>query len=107
MDKNYGSRKAAARLGPLLDSILSRMGLGYTLSGWKIVDAWPVIVGDKIAKVSKAIRYENDTLLVSVPDASWRQELLLEVERILEEVHSVPGGQAVKRIHFVSQDNRK
>ncbi len=101
-DKNIGSRKSPTRLGPLLNGILARMGLGYTLDGWKIVMAWPEIVGDKIAEVSKAIRYENDTLLVSVPDASWRQELLLDMDRILEEIHAVPGGRSVKRIHFKS-----
>ncbi len=101
-ERNIGSRKSATRLGPLLNGILARMGLGYTLDGWKIVMAWPEIVGEKIAEVSKAIRYENDTLLVSVPDASWRQELLLDTDRILEEIHAVPGGRSVKRIQFKS-----
>ena len=100
--KNIGSKKPATRLGPLLNSILARMGLGYTLDGWKIVTSWPEIVGDKIADVSKAIRYENDTLFVSVPDAVWRQELLLDVERILQEIHTVPGGRSVKKIHFIA-----
>lgn len=101
-NKKTNFKKSATRLGPLLDNILGRMGLGYTLGGWKIVAAWPEIVGDKIADVSKALRYENDTLLVSVPDAAWRQELLLNNDVILEKIHTVPGGRAVKRIHFVS-----
>ncbi len=100
--KNISSKKSATRLGPLLNSILARMGLGYTLDGWKIVNSWPEIVGEKIAEVSKAIRYENDTLLISVPDAVWRQELLLDVDRILREIHTVPGGRSVKKIHFIA-----
>jgi hypothetical protein len=91
-----------ARLGSLLDNILGKFGLAYTLGGWKIAARWPEIVGDRIAHASSAIRYENDTLLVSVPDPVWRQQLSLEVDAILEKIHSIPGGRAVKKIHFVS-----
>jgi len=102
MTKNINSQKSATRLGPLLNSILARMGLGHSLDGWRMVSLWPEIVGEKIAEVSKAIRYENDTLFVSVPDAVWRQELLLDIDRILQEIHSVPGGCSVKKIHFIA-----
>jgi predicted nucleic acid-binding Zn ribbon protein len=100
--KFINSKKSATRLGPLLKSILARMGLGHSLDGWRIVNLWPEIVGDKIADVSKAIRYENETLFISVPDAVWRQELLLDVDRILQEIHTVPGGRSVKKIHFIA-----
>ena len=96
------SKKSATRLGPLLNSILARMGLGHAHDGWRMVNLWPEIVGDKIADRSKAIRYENDTLFVSVPDAVWRQELLLDVDRILQEIHTIPGGRSVKKIHFIA-----
>ncbi len=91
-----------SKLGSLLDQILSSYGLAYKLGGWRVVINWPEIVGERIANASKALRYENDTLLVSAPDSVWRQQLSLEVETILEKIHSVPGGKAVKRIHFVS-----
>ena len=90
------------KLGSLLDGLLGRLGLAYTLGGWKIVNKWPEIVGDTIASKSKAVRYENDTLLVSVPDASWRQELLMDCDNILKVIHEVPGGRAVKKIRFIA-----
>ena len=97
-----GLKNKAVRVGPLLDKVLAGMGLAHNLGGWRIVNRWPEIVGDKIAGVSQAIRFSDDTLLVSVRDASWRQQLALEVDRILKEIHTVPGGKAVKKIHFVS-----
>lgn len=99
---NTGLKKQPDRIGPLLDKVLAGFGLAYNLGGWRIVNRWPEIVGDKIAEVSRAVRFSDNTLLVSVRDASWRQQLSLEVDRILQEIHSVPGGKAVKRIHFVS-----
>lgn len=92
----------AVRLGLLLDKVLANYGLAYELGGWRIVTNWAGIVGEKVADVSKALRFSNDTLLVSVRDPVWRHQLSLEVEKILEKIHSIPGGTAVRRIHFIS-----
>jgi len=103
MRNNTGRHKyAPVRVGSLLDGILSRYGLSYALGGWKIVVDWPEIVGERIAAKARAVRYEDDTLLVSVPDAAWRQELLMDTDRILQKIHEIPGGKAVKKIRFVS-----
>jgi predicted nucleic acid-binding Zn ribbon protein len=99
--KSAGYRPPA-KLGSLLDRLLGELGLTHKLGGWRIAADWPEIVGEKIAGASQAIRFEDDTLLVSVPDSVWRQQLSLEVEAILEKIHAVPGGKAVKKIHFVS-----
>lgn len=96
------SRSAPKRLGFLIDGLLGRMGLASTLNGWKVVNAWPDIVGDRVARVSKPIRYEDNTLLVSVPDAGWRQELHLQIDMILEKIHELPGGKVVKKIRFIA-----
>lgn len=97
---NRGNK--AAKLGSFIDGILVNFGLSHKLAGWKIVIKWPQIVGEKNAEHSRALRFSDDTLLVKVPDAGWRQELSLETDRILKEIHKVPGGEVVKRIHFVS-----
>jgi predicted nucleic acid-binding Zn ribbon protein len=95
-------RSAPKRLGNVIDGLLSRMGLASTLAGWRIVNAWPDIVGEKVAAVTKPIRYEDNTLLVSVPDAGWRQELHLQIDMILEKIHEIPGGKVVKKIRFTA-----
>ncbi|SYZ74578.1 hypothetical protein TRIP_C90206 [Candidatus Zixiibacteriota bacterium] len=95
-------RQTATPLGSLLDRILAGMGLSHNLGGWRAVVQWPDIVGERLAKISRAIRFADDTLLVSVPDAVWRQQLAMEVDAILEKIHARPGGKAVRKIHFVS-----
>lgn len=105
---NYSSRRtkkagyAAVNVGSLIDRILAGFGLKHNLAGWRIVTLWPQIVGDKIGKVSKAIRFSEDTLLISVPDDVWRQQLSLEVEAIMDKIHQIPGGRVIKKIHFIS-----
>jgi hypothetical protein len=95
--------RGSVRVGSLVDKVLSDMGLSKTLAGWKIVVAWPEIVGDHLARYSSAVRYEDGVLLVSVPDAARRQELSLQVDKmILEKIHDTPGGKVIKRIRFTS-----
>ena len=90
------------RVGSLVETMLARFGLLHNLNGWRIVNRWPDIVGDKIAQVSKAIRYSDNTLLVSVPDDTWRQQLSLEVDAILAKIHESAEGRVVHNIHFIS-----
>ncbi len=97
-----GQKSSTTRLGALLNGVLGRLGLAQSMGGWNAVVHWPEIVGELVASRSKAIRYEDDTLLVSVPDAAWRQELLMDTDRILGKIHDLPGGKAVKKIRFVS-----
>jgi predicted nucleic acid-binding Zn ribbon protein len=99
---NKKSDRDPVQLGPMIDRLLAGFGLAQQLGGWRIVAGWPEIAGEKIARVSRAIRFSDDTLLISVPDAGWRQELSLQTDRILDKIHAVPGGRAVRRIHFVS-----
>nr|MBN2276909.1 DUF721 domain-containing protein [candidate division Zixibacteria bacterium] len=97
-----GNKKDAVLLGTFLDGLMVRLGLAHNLGGWRIVSRWAGIVGDKMASVSRAVRFSDDTLLVSVPDAVWRHQMSMEVDAILEKIHAVPGGRAVKRILFIS-----
>jgi predicted nucleic acid-binding Zn ribbon protein len=96
------SLKNAQKIGPVMDKILAGYGLLRTLGGWRIVNNWPEIVGDKIAEVSRAVRFSDDTLLVSVSDAGWRQQLSLDVDMILEKIQNRPGGKSVRKIRFIS-----
>ncbi|UCD93672.1 MAG: DUF721 domain-containing protein [Candidatus Zixiibacteriota bacterium] len=100
--RNAATGKDAVKLGSLVDKLLAGFGLAHQLGGWRAVARWPEIVGEKNAGVSRAVRFSDDTLLVSVPDPVWRQQLSLTVDDILEKIHALPGGRAVKRIHFIS-----
>ena len=102
LHREYSALEKAVKVGPLMDKILAGYGLLHDLGGWRAVTGWPEIVGKKIAEVSRAVRFSDDTLLVSVPDDGWRQQLSLEVDEILDKIHIIPGGNAVRKIHFIS-----
>lgn len=96
------ARKAPAKVGSLIDKVMSDLGLASTLAGWKVLQQWPEIVGETIARVTRPVRYEDHTLLISVPDAVWRQQLSLQIEMILDKIHDMPGGRTVRKIRFTA-----
>lgn len=103
MYSQKNTKNSAVLLGSFMDKILAGFGLNHNLGGWRAVIHWNEIVGEQMAKHSRALRFSDGTLLVSVEESVWRQEMSLNSDRILREIHEkLPGGKAVKRIQFVS-----
>jgi predicted nucleic acid-binding Zn ribbon protein len=80
---------------------MASLGLTGRYYGWLMVARWPQIVGDSIARNARAIGFEDGVLTLAVPSDTWRQELQLQSEAILREIHAVPGGRVVKRLRLV------
>ncbi len=98
---SQNSRNQPKRIGGIVDKIVSSLGISKSYYGWSFVSTWAEIVGENIANVSSAIRFEDGTLFVAVADDTWRQELSMERENILEKIHALPHGRVVKRIQLV------
>lgn len=103
MNFTEGKRKKANiyKLSGALDSVVKSLGLTKKYYGWLIVSNWPVIAGEQIAKVSKAVRFKEGTLYIGVEDSAWRQELLMQSESIMESIRKQPYGKVVKQVRFV------
>jgi len=76
------------------------LGLKKSFDGWQVVTSWPEIVGEDVSRRAAAIRYEDGVLYVAVPDDSWRQQLSMQTEMILQKIHSYPFGRAVESIRL-------
>lgn len=90
--------RSASRLGDLIDAVVVSTGQGKTFHGWRIVAAWPEIVGPQFARNCRAVRFAEGVLTVVVTKDAWRQELEMQREQILNKIHALPGGNAVERI---------
>ncbi|MEK7774375.1 MAG: DUF721 domain-containing protein [Candidatus Zixiibacteriota bacterium] len=83
-------------------SVVKTLGIGNRYSGWLMVERWPTIVGEPIAKVSRAVRFDKGAIVVEVPDSSWRHHLTLQAEEILHSIHQQPQGAVVTQIRFIA-----
>lgn len=87
-----------------IESAISAVGLTTSYNGWMVVQKWPELVGESIAKQAKAFRYGDGILFVAVKDASWRQNLAMETETILANIRSYPFGRSIKHIRLVASE---
>ncbi len=101
-----GNRRPEA-ISSVLTGVLRSLGLTEQYNGWLVVERWPEIVGDAIARVSQALRFEDGVLYVAVNDAAWRQELAMKQEALLEKIKSLPYGRAIDQIRLVRGEKGK
>ncbi len=57
-----------------------------------ILRRWPEFVGEIIAARSQPVRFRNGIAYISVADSSWRQELELRQEEILDRLNAAAEG---------------
>lgn len=92
-------------LGEALRGALERCAWSEPLRGWGAVDAWPEVVGARIAARTRAVEYRDGRLLVEVDGATWLAELTLLSRQILARLTAAVGTESapcpVKEIRFV------
>jgi len=85
----------------VVENLIASLGLSRQYHGWLIVQHWPEIVGAQVAKVARAVRFEDGILYVAVPGDAWRQELAMQIESILASIHAKPYGRVVTQLRLV------
>ena len=89
-------------LDNLLEKTLKKLRLEKPAREWKAVHLWEKIVGEKIARFSKAVRAENKILYVSVSSSSWCSELDFQKPKILKKIAEEIGENVITDIRFFS-----
>ena len=95
-------RRFPRPIGGILDSVVRNLGISRSFYGWQVVSRWPEIVGESIAHKAEAIRFDEGTLFVAVPDAAWRHQLQMQGEDILRRIHEHPRGTVIRELRFVA-----
>lgn len=90
-----------APISGVVTRVMASLGLSRGYCGWQVVSRWPEIVGQHYARKSRAIRFQDGVLYVAVEDASWRQMLAMDTEKILTIIRGFPHGRVVKELRLV------
>ena len=86
----------------VLQRYLGRSRLGERLAQADVVNAWPELVGERIAAHAVADSITQDgTLFVRVSSAAWRQELTLMTPEIMARLNAGRRSGRVERIRWV------
>lgn len=88
------------KIDKILQRILRKMDLDSRIEGHRIWFLWGDIVGEQIARRTQPDRLRNRILFVRVSSSTWMQQLQTLKPVLLEKIHKVIKGDAIKDIRF-------
>ena len=101
-DRTYNAPRRIPGLNSVLNNLVSTKPelskLGVIL---KVIKAWDETVGDKLGKVTKIIKYENEILFVRVTSSVWRNEFYHIEDEIKKKLRGKLGSIKIKKIVFL------
>ena len=85
----------------VLPALLRELGLEAGIMGWRAVREWPDAVGPQIACRTRAVRFEEGTLVVEIEGSAWLQELSMLKRDLVRQVNRRLGSQHVRDLRLI------
>ena len=92
--------KVPGKIGSSIESVLEQLGILGRIKQYKILELWPEIVGEQIARASAVESIRNGKLFVKVKHPVWRNELQFLKAEIIRKVNDRMGSEFIKDIIF-------
>ena len=89
------------KLDIAIKDFLINTGLENGVNQQKAVVIWPKIVGTKIAENTTAELVNFNILTIKVKNSTWRNELYLKKDIILEKLNKELGPNTIKELRFL------
>lgn len=89
------------RLGELVSAFLEEKGLEEQIRRQTALEAWAAVVGEAIARISRARAVEDATLVVEVRSSAWLMELDMMKGDILRRLNEGREEGRIERIVFL------
>ena len=104
-EKNSG-RSWPAPIGGVIEKVMQSLGMSRDFHGWQVVNNWPDIVGEQVARRCRPIRFAEGILYVAIDDPVWRQEMSMQIGEMLKAIRAVRYGRVVTRIQLVKGERK-
>ena len=89
------------KLDIAIKDFLINTGLENGVNQQKAVIIWPKIVGTKIAENTTPELVDFNVLTIKVKNSTWRNELYLKKDIILEKLNKELGPNTIKELRFL------
>lgn len=76
------------------------LGLETPLLQKRLVESWPVVAGEAIARFTTNVRIQNQTLFVSLSVPALRADLSMRRQEFVERLNQHVGAQIIADIRF-------
>lgn len=79
---------------------LRTQGLEMPLQQKRLIDAWPVVMGDMIANYTSNLYIRNQTLWVHLTSPALRADLMMMRQQIVKKMNDAVGSQVIADVLF-------
>ena len=94
-------RRGPQRVDSVLAGVLEKAGVRKQVERIGVLESWPEIVGEQLARVTRVKGLDEDALFVEVRSSAWLMELSMMKDDFLERVNERLGGEPIEKIVFV------
>lgn len=100
--KDGGRRRSGLEpMSTVLSEVLDDAGVSDHVERVKVLDLWPEIVGEQVARVTKARSVDESTLIVEVRNSAWLMELNMLKGDIVGRANERLDDVSIEKIVFV------
>ena len=87
-------------IGELVMKNLREQGLETPLLQRRLVDSWPTVAGAAIARYTRDVRIQNQTLYVSLTVPALRADLSMRRTELVRKLNNYVGSQVIADVRF-------
>lgn len=93
-------RSNSQSLTEVLRHVLREQGLETPLLQYRLVQAWPEVMGQGIARYTDEVFIKGQTLHVKISSAVLRHDLFMSRASLVKRLNEHVGSQVIADIHF-------
>lgn len=93
-------KREVKNIGELVMRNLRVQGLETPLLQKRLIEAWPVVAGEAIARYTRDVNIKNQTLFVSLKAPALRADLSMRRQEFVRRLNEYVGNQVIADIRF-------
>ncbi|MDX1493840.1 MAG: DUF721 domain-containing protein [Longimicrobiales bacterium] len=94
-------RAGLERMSAVLEQVLDETGVADHVERVRVLDLWPEVVGEQVARVTRARSVDESTLIVEVRNSAWLMELNMLKGDIVARVNERLDDVSIDKLVFV------
>ena len=88
------------RIDTIIQQFMRINGIETPYNQYRLIQAWPIVMGELIQRHTGNIFIKNQTLHVQITSPAIKQNLLMEHRALAQRLNEYVGAQVIEDIHF-------
>ena len=88
------------RIDNVVQQFMRINGIETPYNQYRLIEAWPIVMGPNIQRYTRDILIKNQTLHVQITSPAVKQNLLMEHRALARKLNEHVGAQVIEDIHF-------